>query len=347
MTARTRYFVIVSLIGLAAGAGAGLVAYYIGVPAVVFSQNDGPAELEYVPQDASLVAYANVREVMRSEARQRLLRAMPREAEGRREFKDRTGIDIESDIDHLVAGLAPSSEGGRRSEGVVLARGRFDEARIEALMRGHGASVESYRGARLIVAEPGGPKAGDPPPSPPDPAAPSAPSSRESLAVSFIEPGLAAVGSTALVRRAIDLKEGGSGVTANDDMMTLVRSLEAGNAWAVGRFDQGSAQASLPPAVARQLPPLAWFTASGRLNGGLRASIRAETLDEASANGLRDVIRGIIALARLQTGSRPEVQELFRSLELGGSGTTVALSFELPSEALDLLAAPPGRPGPP
>jgi hypothetical protein len=294
------------------------------------------------------VAYANVREVMRSEVRQQLLRNMPREAEGRRDFQRRTGIDVESDIDHIVAGLAPSSEGSLRSEDVVLARGRFDEVRIEALMREHGASVESYRGARLILAEPGRFEAGvDPPPPSPDPADPDTPSRRERLALSFIEPGLAAVGSGTLVRRAIDLKEGGSSVTANENMMTLVRSLEAGNAWAVGRFDQEGAQASLPPALARQLPPLAWFTASGRLNGGIRASIRAETLDQASADGLRDVLRGVVALVRLQAGSRPEVQELCRSLELGGSGTTVAMSFERPLEALDLLAAPPGRPARP
>jgi hypothetical protein len=345
MMARTRYFVILSLVGLAVGVGAGLVAYYIGIPTVVFSQDDGPAELAYVPRDASLVAYANVQEVMRSEVRQHLLKAMPREADGRREFQQRTGIDVESDIDHVVAGLAPSPDGGRRSEGVVLARGRFDEARIEALMREHGASVESYRGARLIVADAGRPGA-PAGPRPPDSGAPSPPARGERLALTFIEPGLAAVGSATLVRQAIDLKNGGSSVTANENMMTLIRSLEAGNAWAVGRFDQESAQASLPPAVARQLPPLAWFTASGRLNGGMWASVRAETLDQASADGLRDILRGMVALARLQAGSRPEVQELLRSLELGGSGTTVAISFELPVEALDLLT-PPGRSGPP
>ena len=36
---------------------------------------------------------------------------------------------------------------------MVLARGRFDEVRIEALMREHGAHVDAYKGKRLITTE--------------------------------------------------------------------------------------------------------------------------------------------------------------------------------------------------
>jgi hypothetical protein len=114
----------------------------------------------------------------------------------------------------------------------------------------------------------------------------------------------------------------------------------------VGRFDRAQAAASLPPAVARQLPPLASFAASGRLNGGLRASMRAEALDEESATALRDMARGIAAFARLRIGSRPGAEELFRTLEVTGSGTTVAVAFEIPAEALDLLTSPPSLPAP-
>ena len=65
--------------------------------------------------------------------------------------------------------------------------------------------------------------------------------------------------------------------------------------------------------------------------------------DEASANNLRDVVRGFLALAKLQAGSRPDLQTLVQSLDLGGSGTTVALSFSLPAEIFDLIGAAVGR----
>ena len=56
---------------LAIGLGTGLVASYMGLPVSVFSSAAGPDELQYVPADAAVVAYANVRDVMNSEFRQR------------------------------------------------------------------------------------------------------------------------------------------------------------------------------------------------------------------------------------------------------------------------------------
>jgi hypothetical protein len=151
------------------------------------------------------------------------------------------------------------------------------------------------------------------------------------------------VGSTLLVRSAIDLKNGGASVTTNEDMMKLVRSLDTGDAWAVGRFDALASQAKLPSGLASQFVPITWFAASAHVNGGLRGVVRAETRDDASANNLRDVVRGFVALARLQAASRPDLQTLVQSLDLGGTGTTVALSFSLPVEMFDLLGPAVGQ----
>ena len=79
-------------------------------------------------------------------------------------------------------------------------------------------------------------------------------------------------------------------------MMKLVRSLDDGNAWAVGRFDALSSHARLPEDVASQLPAITWFSASGHVNGGIRGVVRAETRDDEAANNLRDVVRGFLAL---------------------------------------------------
>jgi hypothetical protein len=63
MMNRTRYFVIASLLVIGVGLGTGLVAYYVGFPAGAFAARGGPAELEYVPRDAAVIAYANVQEI--------------------------------------------------------------------------------------------------------------------------------------------------------------------------------------------------------------------------------------------------------------------------------------------
>ena len=132
-------------------------------------------------------------------------------------------------------------------------------------------------------------------------------------------------------------------VTGNDDLMNLVRSLDDANAWAVGRFDALSTQAHLPANVLSQIPAISWFAVSGHVNGGIRGTLRAEARDEASANNLRDVVRGFLALAKLSSGSKPELQAMVQSLELGGTGKTVSLSFAVPAELFDVIGAMTGK----
>jgi len=98
--------------------------------------------------------------------------------------------------------------------------------------------------------------------------------------------------------------------------------------------------------MSSQLPPITWFSVSSHINGGVRGTIRAETSDDQAATNLRDVVRGFMALAKMQAGSRPEFQAMLQSLELGGTGKTVALSFSVPSEVFDAIgqAHQPPRP---
>jgi hypothetical protein len=126
-------------------------------------------------------------------------------------------------------------------------------------------------------------------------------------------------------------------VTGNDELMDLVRSLDSGNAWAVGRFDALTSRAHLPESVASQIPAITWFSVSAHINGGLRGMLRADTRDEEAANNLRDVARGFLALGKLQSGSHPEIQAMMQSLELGGTGKTVALSFDVPAAVFDII----------
>jgi hypothetical protein len=324
MNRKTRYFVIASLLVLTVGVGTGMVAYYIGFP-TAFAQQ-GPDELQLVPGNAVVVAYANVHEVMVSNLRERIRQAMPHLPDGQREFENATGINIETDVDRIVAALVPPADDrfDVPRSGLFIASGRFDQVRIEALMREHGASEETYKSRRLFVAQHEG----------------------VGLSVAFVEPGLVAVGGAPLVRAAIDRREGGDSVRGNDDIMGLVRSLNRGNVWAVGRLDALTSRANLPPQIASQLPPITWFAVSGHVNGGLLGDVRMETRDEESATQFRDVIRGFIALARMQADAHPELEQVMRSIQLGGSGKTVAVSFELPAAALDVLSRPPAaQPG--
>jgi len=287
---------------------------------------------------------------MTSELRQKVRRVLPMQENGQRELETQTGINIETDIDRVVACLYPDRNSGSKGAGMVLARGRFDEVKIEALMREHGAQVETYNGKRLVIADHKAMNGLDADPGD-TPVAPRHAS--QTFALSFMEPGLVAIGSTQLIRSAIDLHHAGNNpqkglesVTGNEELMNLVRSMDDGNAWAVGRFDALGSHARLPEAVSSQIPAITWVSVSGHVNGGIRGVVRAEARDDEAANNLRDVIRGFLALAKLQTGAKPELQLMMQSLELSGTGKTVALSFTVPAEIFDVIGTiAPKKPG--
>ena len=340
MTRKTRLFFLVAGGVLVVGLGTGLVASFMGLPTFAVVGSDGPAELKLVPADAKVVAYANVRDVMNSELRQKVRQLRPDHHQPGN-FEAETGINIENDIDSVVASIGMADNHAEHA--LVIARGRFDQVRIEGLMREHGGQATQYKGKRLLTHR-GGPVT--------EP-------NHDDMALAFVGPGLVAFGSAPAVREAIERTEGGRNITHNAEVMGLVRDIDDGNAWAVGRFDALASRANLPPEVTNRLPPINWFAASGHVNGGLRGRVRAEAHDEAAAQNLRDVVRGFMALARLQSNATPELSTLVNSLEIGGDGKTVSLAFSVPSDVIDLIGAatqrhgatpdvpPPAPPAPP
>jgi len=326
MTKRTRVFLFVSGGILTVGLGSGLVAAYIGG-----FQNLGLLggasrdELSYLPSDAKVVAFANVREIIDSELHQKLRAMAPRNDNGLAKFEEETGVDVTRDVDYVFAAVSgdSSAAGGATTPNqgppLVIARGRFDNVRVEGLVRSKGGTADDYKGVRLLrVADPNGPMDG---------------------ALAFVEPGLIAMGGNAAVRRAIDAHAGGANLTGNADLLRLIKEADDGNAWVVARFDALSTAGKIPADMLQRLPPINWLTVTGHVNGGVRAAVKAETRDDAAAQNLRQVVQGILALAKLQTGQRADVAALVNSIELGGEGKNVSLGVSVPMEFIDHLAS--------
>jgi hypothetical protein len=317
MTKKTRFFVLSSALVLMVGLGTGLLAYYGGLPTLASGRAAGPDELKYVPSSASIVAFANVREVMSSDFRQSLRMILPdHDKSGQDKFKEATGIDVEQDIDHVVACV--SQAGAADNQGFVMLRGRFDNGRLEATAVSHGAKVEDYQGTRIVRVTHG--------------------NGSSSSILAFVEPGLLMFGDEMSVKRALGRQEGS--VTTNDEMMGMIADVDEGNAnlWAVGRVETLAKNAHLPEQIQAQMPGVKWFSASSRINGGLSGTLRAEAQDDAAAKNLREVVQGFLALAKLQAGSKPEMTPLLDSIQLSGSGRTVALSFQVPSEFIQSVS---------
>ena len=311
MTTRTRYVLLGGAGVMAVGLAGGLVAWVSSrLPPLVAQER--PDELRYVPPEATILSFANVREVMDSNLRRRLREIQP-ELDGQREFQERTGIDLERDIDYIVGGLVP--DGPDDTRGIAILAGSFDADRLETLALEQGGAASDYRGRRLITI--------------PD----------ESVAMAFLEAGVIAIGSEPLIKRTIDLPLAEGGVDSNDSLMGLLRHVERGStAWTIGRLDDPRGGGWLPDEVEAQVSQVAAFAAGARVNGGVSGTLTAEARDEETGRNLRDLLQGFLALARLQVGSRPELRGLLDSIQLTAAGTNVTLTFDLPSDAvLELL----------
>ena len=322
MSKKTRYFVLVSGAILTLGLGTGLVASYMGLPVSLLSSAAGPDELQYVPQDATVVAYANVRDVMNSELRKRFQAVEP-STEQKNEFEEKTGLNFEEHVDSVVAAVMPKDGMANHpaSAFLILARTQYNAEKLQNLAIEHGAEVTEYQGKTLITHQ--DKDTNDPTP--------------DHMAFGFVEADLVAFGTIDSVKAAIDARASNRNIVSNNEMMKLVNEINNANAWAVGRFDAIADKAGLPTEVRNAMPSISWFSAAGHINGGVSGTFKAEAKDEATAKNLRDVMAGFLAMAKMQAQNKPGMQQLADSLVISGEGNSVALAFDIPAEVLDVL----------
>jgi len=328
MSQRTRYFLIGSCLVLTIGLGTGLVAYYNGALPMNRAAS-GPAELAYVPASVAAVAFADVHAIMTSEFRQKLRQVLP-SGEAKDQLLAETGIDIERDIDTVVAGFGSSASGVSPEKGaIVLVRGRFNSPMIEMQAVNHGATVDTYRQVRMVTFRDGQSLTGE---------APNAAVNQASGGIAFLEPDLLGLGSADALKRAVDTAADHQDVTKNADMLKFItENYGLTNAWVVGRFDALSQTAQLPAQVQSHIPPIEWFSVAVNVNGGVTGVLRADARDDQAAEQLRDAVRGGLAMARLVSGNDPKIGKLMDGVQLQGSGKTVSVGFTVPPDLLDMI----------
>ena len=158
MTKKTRYFVLGAVAVLLVGLGGGLIAY------LAYTRADGvagmPPEMRYVPVDAALVAYADVRAVMDSDVRRALMAEhRSRIAQGpadderlRRRRRRESRSTASSPMSSPHAAADPQTQAKpEMPRALVLVQGSFEPARIEAFVREHAGTIEEYKGQKILV----------------------------------------------------------------------------------------------------------------------------------------------------------------------------------------------------
>jgi hypothetical protein len=321
MKKRTRVFLFAAAGVLVVALAIGLVAWATRVSAAGGASED----LAYVPATARMVAYIDVRGLTNSPFHDRLRQLQRSTPAGQDALEAQTGIRIDTDVDGLlIASTAVDVPVERAQSSLLIARGRFDAVRIEGLMRSKGGQVDLYKGKRLVTLANG---------------------ANDGTLV-FAEPGLLVFGPQASVRGSLDAKAApAAGIASNREFMAFVNDVSQGTAWSVAKLDTASGGTPLPPAVLSQLPPIDWIAASGRVDTGLHGFVRAEARDVQSAESLRDVVQGFLALAKLQGGRDPAYRSMLDSVALSAVGKSVSLTFDVTPAVLDLLT-PAGPQGP-
>jgi hypothetical protein len=312
MSKRTRVFVLSASAVIIVGLGTAGVASYVNLGQIGLGPSPSD-ELSYIPANAELVAFVDVRQLLDSELGKTF---QPKIAEARAAASDvlaAAGIDITKDVDSLVVAGLPRAIEPPREAPLAFARGRFDFARIESLVTGRGGQITHHNGVRMAASE--------------------------AIAVAFLDPSLILLGQPTDVQTAIDTRTAAAGaITASEDFRRLADRIDGDHAWAIARFDALRQRAPVPPAIASALPAITWFAAGGRVDDGLAAHVHAEARDEQAARDMRQVVQGLLALVRLQADKSPELAALVNSIELTGEGNAVSVAFSISREVIEKLS---------
>ena len=114
-----------------------------------------PPEVRYVPLDAEVIAYADVKAVFSSELHRQLKPSIESGSRrGRRMMNEFAGVDLEKQVNYVLAYIEPPAAGEppasdpRVPRALMFVQGSFEQSGIEQFIRDHGGQLESQGDAR-------------------------------------------------------------------------------------------------------------------------------------------------------------------------------------------------------
>ncbi|HVX66921.1 MAG TPA: hypothetical protein VHA11_09985 [Bryobacteraceae bacterium] len=279
--------------------------------------------LKLVMPDARVVSGLHVTQMKKTPFGQFLLAqfsaAQDPEFDG---FVKASGFDPRYHLDEIVIASPAQAEQERR---LIAVRGTFDPARIFAIARSAGATVDNYGGIDILS------NAGATGPN------------TKPLALAFLSGSVAVAGDPESVRGAVDRRSAGSG--PNRDMVTRIDTVSAASdAWfvsnvPVAELAQGLPDSNLSGAL-RGDALRSIEQASGGATFGTAVKFSAELLTRTAedASSLAGVLRFLSGLVR--TGPQ---QSLVSALDLTAEGKTVKVNAAIPESLLETLFQQAGK----
>jgi protein TonB len=237
--------------------------------------------------------------------------------EGLAEAEQKTGVRIDRDVDRVV--FAMSNVAAQTPDGVMIALGRFDKAKItsavQASAKAEGKTVNTKTVAGVSALEI------------PDPGKPSA-------ILAIPKDGQLLVGTEAGVAGFITAQsQGKRPLETNASLMTLVKGVDAASGYWVVADEPlvARGQKEAGPGAAAMFPMPKNLTFAGKFEGSLM--LAADMADDAAATQVQGMLDGGLAMVKGSASENPQVakvpgaKEMVESLAVKAAGKRVTLTM--------------------
>jgi hypothetical protein len=285
-----------------------------------------PPEALALPADSSVVMGFDVRALTGSQFYAKFGgEGEPGRVDALAEIERKTGLNPERDIDSVVVAIRanatqPPSDGVRKrgpENALVFVTGRFDAARLEASIPDAGKATKERRDGVTIYREATGKSNG---------------------AVALLDAGILVAGDSASVETFLSNRSTGHGIRDSALLVSQLETIEPGSTfWAVGGPSVLSRVTSEVGGAAANLPAVKQVVAYGHLDPEVGMTATAEAADAKSATKIADVLRGFSAMLSLQSGQRPELQQVADSISVATEDDKVHIKATITHELIESL----------
>jgi hypothetical protein len=286
-----------------------------------------------IPSKTTIVAGIDVDKCRSSDFGQFLLSRSQASDPHFQQFMTQTGFDPRRDLDSVV--MTTSSQPGVSKGGfAILARGNFDQGKIQALAQSHGATLATYQGVTLSVNLDK--------------------HNGQTIAVAFPDTGVAVMGDLDSVHQVIQNLSTPS--TLNVDLSNQIDTVgNANDAWfvsetgATGLAKQIASDSAGPMANQAQALQKISAASGGVVFGPVVAvSLDATTRSSQDATSLADVVRFMASMVQMKRQEDPRAAILassFDNMQLKANEDVLHISFSIPEKNLEQMAqvAPPAK----
>ena len=289
--------------------------------------------LALVPPDAQVASGVHIDTSKVSPFGQFVLAHMQANSARLQTLIDQTGFDPRSDVKEV---LCASNGAQPQPSFLVLARGAFNPAKIEAAAVAKGATIQNYMGVDIIQNQDAGHPAG----------------------VTFLDNTLAVAADLATVQYAIAHRSDASGGApkVSAALLTGINTASTGNdAWFVslvpGTNFFPNAGVNLGQSAMGQnggqtvqgatLQSIQQSTGGVHFGDQIAVSFQAVTRSDKDATSLADVVRFFASMVQMERESNPQAAILANALDsmnLQTSGNTMSLALTIPEKDLETLA---------